>query len=270
MMAIVCFFGYSESMAQLPPHHQIIETEDGSLTLFSERFQEACHSTTGAKSETLLHYIRGCKIIERAPLQDAFTILEVGFGLGMGFMTTLEALSTSTRSWHFLSLEIDRDLVEWFRKENEKLISLEWKKENILEGQRGSCTLTLLVGNARQTLSEYLRSSPLLWNAIYQDAFSPKKNPILWTKEWFSFLKEHSSQDVILSTYSASSSIRKSLFEAGWVLSKGEKFGPKRSSTRAALLGESDPEILLHLERSPIAALRDENFNDEEIKKASL
>lgn len=252
-------------MAQLPPHHQVIETEDGSLTLFSERFQEACHSTTGARSETLLHYVGGCKIVERATLQDDFTILEVGFGLGVGFLTTLETLNTNSRNWHFLSLELDRDLVEWFRKENEGLITLDWKEDNILEGRLNKCTLTILVGNARETLPDYLRSYPLAWNAIYQDAFSPKKNPILWTHEWFSLLKEHSAQDVILSTYSASSSIRKSLYEAGWILNKGEKFGPKRSSTRATLIGVSDPEILLHLERSPIAALSDKNLNNEEI-----
>lgn len=64
---------------------------------------------------------------------------------------------------------------------------------------------------------------------------------------------------MILSTYSASSSIRKSLTEAGWILKRGDKFGPKRSSTRAYLRGETDPEILLHLERSPVAALTDDN-----------
>lgn len=257
-------------MAPIPPNHQIIETEDGSRTLFSERFQEACHSTTGARSETLLHYVQGCKILERAPLQEAFTILEVGFGLGVGFLTTLEALQGSSKSWHFLSLELDRALVEWFREENASLISLNWRDEYRLEGQKDNCTLTILVGNAREVLPKYIENAPLIWNAIYQDAFSPKKNPILWTQEWFSFLRSHSSQDAILSTYSASSSIRKSLFEAGWILNKGEKFGPKRSSTRATLLGEGDSEILQQLARSPVSALSDKNISSEEILKASL
>ncbi len=250
-------------MAQLPPHHQLVQTDDGSFTLFSENFQEACHSTSGAKSETLLHYVKGCRVPERLSPHSTFTILEVGFGLGLGFMTTLEILADLQGKWHFLSLELDRDLVEWFKEENKDhplLSGLTWIKDSILELRAPNFILTILVGNARETLPLYAQDSKIKWNAIYQDAFSPKKNPILWTKEWFELLKLHSATDVLLSTYSASSSIRKSLFESGWIIHKGEKFGPKRSSTRASLVGESDPDILLQLERSPVLALTDGNI----------
>ena len=39
-----------------------IETEDGSMTLYSHLYNEACHSTSGAINETHTHYINGCKI----------------------------------------------------------------------------------------------------------------------------------------------------------------------------------------------------------------
>lgn len=254
-------------MAQLPPHHQLVQTEDGSFTFFSENFQEACHSTTGARSETLLHYVNGCRIPERLSPHGTLTILEVGFGLGMGFLTTLEVLAPLAGKWHFLSVELDRGLIEWFKEKNKDhplLKGLTWIKENILEVETPHFILTILVGNARETLPLYAKTHQIKWNAIYQDAFSPKKNPILWTKEWFELLKLHSAPDVLLSTYSASSSIRKSLFESGWMITKGEKFGPKRSSTRASLVGETDPDILLQLERSPVSALTDNNI----LKKA--
>ena len=74
---------------------------------------------------------------------------------------------------------------------------------------------------------------------------------------WFEVLKGSSHPEVTLSTYSASSSIRKSLLESGWNIQKGEKFGPKRTSTRASLTLPTDPEILLQLERSPVTALSD-------------
>ena len=70
--------------------YRFVETEDGTKTLFSERFGEACHSTTGAKSETLLHYIHGCEITEKAK-QNSLSILEVGFGLGVGLLGLLHA-----------------------------------------------------------------------------------------------------------------------------------------------------------------------------------
>jgi tRNA U34 5-methylaminomethyl-2-thiouridine-forming methyltransferase MnmC len=256
-------------MAQLPPHHQLVQTEDGSFTFFSENFQEACHSSAGAKNETLLHYVNGCKVSERLLHHSTLTILEVGFGLGLGFLTTMEVLMPLSGKWHFLSLELDRGLIEWFKEENKNhplLKGLAWREDNILEAVTPNFTLTILAGNARETLPHYAQMNKIKWNAIYQDAFSPKKNPILWTKEWFELLKLHSASDVILSTYSASSSIRKSLYESGWVIHKGEKFGPKRSSTRANLIGKSDPDILLQLERSPVLALSDTNIQDKVLR----
>jgi len=238
-------------MTTLPPKHRWVETEDGSKTLFSETFGEACHSSSGAVTETQLHYIKGCAIAERLPS----TILEVGFGLGIGFLETLKTYDK--RPFHFISLEIDRDLVNWFALQHTQL---KWVDDSTMEGIINNATLTILVGDARKTLLSYVRDHS--WQAIYQDAFSPKRNPILWTKEWFSFLRKHSSEDVIMSTYSASSSVRKSMIEAGWKLSKGEKFGPKRTSTRARLSGFTDPEILMHLERSPVKALSDDNIEE--------
>lgn len=250
----------------LPPNHQWIETGDGSFTLFSEFFQEACHSTTGAVTETHLHYLQGCQIEDKIQSEHQLSILEVGFGLGVGFLTTLEVLKNSDRNWSFTSLEIDEKLLEWFRLENlahHFLKHLVWTEDGslkILECKNESIHLRILCGDARKTLPHFVKQFQINWSAIYQDAFSPKRNPVLWTKEWFEFLKSHSTPEVLLSTYSASSSIRKSLLEAGWKLHKGEKFGPKRTSTRASLSGISDPDILLQLERSPAPALSDDNI----------
>jgi tRNA U34 5-methylaminomethyl-2-thiouridine-forming methyltransferase MnmC len=251
-------------MKKLPPNHQLVETLDGSNTLFSERFQEACHSSTGARTETLLHYISGCRIKEHCGSYNPFVILEVGFGLGVGFLTTMEALAEGEGQWHFLSLELDRELLEWFREEHKEhpfLKSLRWEGPQVLKAQDKNITLTILAGDARQTLLSYLKDHSLKWHAVYQDAFSPKRNPILWTVEWFSLLKEYAHQDCILSTYSASSSIRKSLHTAGWAVKKGQKFGPKRSSTRAYLTGQTDADILDQLNRSPVDELRDDNID---------
>jgi chorismate dehydratase len=242
---------------KLPPGHTKVETGDGTFTLFSEAFQEACHSTTGAKEETILHYVNGCKILEKIFQHDPLVILEVGFGLGIGFKTTLEKIPKK-RKFHFISMEIDRELLEWFRESNPEL-NLNWN-ENLLETNHEDFKLTIIQGDARTKVPEYISRFPVKFHAIYQDAFSPKRNPSLWTKEWFHFLKEHSHEDVILSTYSASTSIRKSLHETGWGVQKGEKFGPKRTSTRAYLNQPTDTEILLHMERSPVAALTDFNI----------
>jgi tRNA U34 5-methylaminomethyl-2-thiouridine-forming methyltransferase MnmC len=237
-----------------PPNHSFVETQDGTLTLFSEKFQEACHSTTGAREETILHYIKGCKVNEKILQDGKISILEVGFGLGIGFLTTLEKLPNDS-FMYFVSLELDRDLLNWFREQHPEL-NLEWQN-NLLVAEGKNFKLQIVAGDARKELPAFMRENNIKFHAIYQDAFSPKKNPLLWTVEWFSLLRDLSHEDVILSTYSASTSIRKSLHEAGWKITPGEKFGPKRTSTRASLKGETTQEILLQLERSPINALSD-------------
>lgn len=232
-----------------PPGYKEVLTEDGSVTFFSENFQEACHSTTGAKSETILHYIRGCEVLSKARAQT-LSILEVGLGLGVGVLTTWEMTKDLPARVHYLTLELDPRLVDWFTET--------YRDHPLFHDQKFS--LTILTGDARITLPEFARTHRPQWNAIYQDAFSPKKNPSLWTVEWFTQLRAGSAPDVIMSTYSASSSIRKSMTLAGWKLSPGEKFGPKRTSTRARLSGETEPSLLESLSRSPAQALTDKDL----------
>jgi tRNA U34 5-methylaminomethyl-2-thiouridine-forming methyltransferase MnmC len=246
-----------------PPHHLLRLTEDGSITLFSEQFQEACHSMAGAKAETILHYIQGCEVVKKLNAKESISILEVGFGLGVGFLTTYESLRPLGKKFSFLSLEIDRELLNWFMEQHQGhpvIEKLKWVSSDRLESHTDLVDLIILCGDARDKLPTYLKEHPQSFDAIYQDAFSPKKNPTLWTKQWFKLLHESAALDATLSTYSSSSSIRKSLMASGWSLSKGERFGPKRSSTRAQPFGETDPEILSQLERSPVDALCDDNL----------
>jgi tRNA U34 5-methylaminomethyl-2-thiouridine-forming methyltransferase MnmC len=218
---------------KLKERYRLVETEDGSITLFSIDFNEACHSTSGAVEETKLHYLRGCEV------KEGSRILEIGFGLGIGFEVTREHL----QDFCFVSVEIDGELVDWAIKERG------------LEDQR----LQVIVGDARETLKNYQGEK---FDCIYQDAFSPRRNPELWTVEWFQMLREYSKPSVRLSTYSASTSIRKSLIEAGWSVQEGAQFGPKRAATIAGLDFKTSQEILDKLERSPAVALTEANIDE--------
>ena len=238
--------------------YKIIQTEDGSTTLFSKKFNEACHSTSGARSETKLHYIQGCAVPELAEQKKEIFVLEVGFGTGLGFEETLSTCSGYKCYLHFHSFEIDDELFIYFCKKR----NLSFEQTNDFFQVKGeSFQLTCWRGDARQSIKK-IKQDNLKFDCVYQDAFSPKRNAILWTTEWFKDLGQVVTPEAILSTYSSSSSIRKSLLCAGWKVRKGEKFGPKRSSTRATLAGESDQEILDHLQRSPAPELTDNNYHE--------
>lgn len=248
-----------------PRNYQWLKTDDGSFTLFSGRYQENCHSTAGAIAETEFHYIQGCKIVEQHLAFDHFTLLEIGLGTGLGVELTLNALKSNPKKpTKLISTEIDRELVEFLIDESpfEFFKKMKQEGDHFTTIEPSGIEIIILVGDARITVPHYFKEHNLKAQAIYQDAFSPRKNPDLWTVEWFSDLKNLSDENVYLSTYSSSSSIRKSMIEAGWKVSKGPSFGVKRASTRARLIGVSGQEVLDHLSRSPVRALTDATIED--------
>jgi tRNA U34 5-methylaminomethyl-2-thiouridine-forming methyltransferase MnmC len=230
---------------------KLITTEDGSPSFYSELFAEAGHSTSGAVSETRLHYIQGCQVEKKAAEANPLAIFETGFGIGIGFKETVKFFQEKkvTSKLHFVSTEIDPSLVDYVMANDPFFKNYD----------KDQFQLDILIGDARITLPEYLKTNSVQFDCFYQDAFSPRKNPTLWTTQWFSLLRSAAKKDAILSTYSASSSIRKSLLASGWALFAGEKFGPKRASTRARPQGESEAAILEQLSRSPAVVLTDEN-----------
>lgn len=235
-----------------------VTTDDGTVTLYNEKFNEACHSTSGATQETITHYFNGCKVAEKLRNLKKINILEIGFGTGNGFVTTYRKIKSCNLEEYpikFVSLELDIENIEWAIKHYPELNNLPINS-NQIKFKIENIELEIHLGDARKTIQNLNEK----FDCIYQDAFSPKRNPTLWTTEWFEDLKKLSKSDTILSTYSASSAIQKSLLNAGWKIYPGEKFGPKRASTRATLQGESDPEMIEKLKRSPVVAFTDMNI----------
>ena len=60
--------------------------------LFSEAFNEACHSLDGAWDETLFNYLHGCDVPEKAQQkgEETLSVLEVGFGQGVGLQVVAD------------------------------------------------------------------------------------------------------------------------------------------------------------------------------------
>lgn len=242
-----------------------LTTDDGSVTLYSEYFDENCHSQGGAKNETLYNYIEGCEIFSRQN-HYPIVILEVGLGLGFGPRLVFELLKKQNlglaSSIKIVSTEIDRVLVEYFFQQFNSVFRPEnlSVEQNVFLYQEGNFTLEVLVGDARETLLNYGQQKKIKFNAVFQDPFSPRKNPLLWSKQWFQLIRSLCADDVILSTYSAASSMRKALIGSGWRVEKREGFGGKREATRAFLKGTTAPELILSLGRSPSEAYDDITF----------
>lgn len=255
-------------------NYKIIKTEDNTETIWSEYFDEACHNLSGAYEETLHNYIRGCDIPELLSRKAQVAVLDVGFGVGVGLKALIDQIKTiknSALTVFYYSIELDETLLLWalqstlpelhlLRVERfdgkRKLVSYEgrWSSE---EGSP-SLTISIYVGDGRITLpsaSNLNLISPL--DAIFQDAFSPRKNPTLWSVQWFALLKDLSRDSVKLCTYSSAISIRKSLLCAGWKIFEAPGFANKKAMTKASLTGETSEKLLSQMARSPSIEISD-------------
>ena len=245
--------------------YKVIETQDQTKTLWSEYFDENCHNLSGAFEETLYNYIDGCHIQQQIKTMNPVHVLDVGFGLGIGLLALINELKKhDTNQGHhsYTSIELDEDLFLWSIKNTFPEYSFT-KEENAYScrlelNKNAQLLIRVYIGDGRKTLPQAFKKGELpIFTAIFQDAFSPKKNPTLWSVEWFSDLKMMSSPEVYLATYSASVSIRKAMIVAGWSLTNAKGFGQKKTMTKARLQGETDPTLSAELSRSPTLELRD-------------
>ncbi len=229
---------------EIPIGHRPVITKDNSLSLYNESFKEHLHSLEGAKSETIYNFIEGCEL--RNHQGELLRVLEIGFGTGLGFFTTWEFLKLNfpLKKLIFYSLEIDLPLAKWALKDLPF-----FEDENGIHYVGDLVELHVLIGDACSVLPNH-KIGPI--DAIYQDPFSPKKNPTLWTERWFSELYSLAGENCILSTYSASTSIRLSMLNAGWAVFDRKGFSGKRSSTLAKIKGETPKELRNKLLRSDI------------------
>jgi|JI8StandDraft_1071087.scaffolds.fasta_scaffold56096_2 tRNA 5-methylaminomethyl-2-thiouridine biosynthesis bifunctional protein len=84
--------------------------------------------------------------------------------------------------------------------------------------------LILIIGD----IADVIQSFHAKIDAWFLDGFSPSKNPEMWTKEIFSFMKKNSKKGASLSTYTTAGFVREGLIEAGFQIEKVTGFGNKK------------------------------------------
>ncbi len=250
--------------------YEIVMTNDGHPTLFSKHFEELCHSNVGSYEETLFNYVNALDIIKLLKSKSETIIFEMGFGAGIGLLVTLDEYFKHKVENQLIyhSLEIDEGLFFWslenvFKKKpdyewmNQYKISLEngFKVFNI---EYKNIQIFIHIGEARNITRNLLKKMKGKVDAFYQDPFSPQKNPLLWTVEWFEDLYNLGKDKAVLSTYSASTLIRKSLLLSGWKFGNYLGYGTKRGMTRAWKNGDDMDEVIKgKVTNSTLIPLRD-------------
>ena len=199
--------------------HLLKLSEDGSYTAYSKEYDEHYHSTKdGALRESLAkHVIPAFKYIQN---RDEINILDICFGLGFNTLATLYYVKQNNikAKINIYSPELDSDLVNSLKKftypkefDEFKEIIISLIDDGIYEDKNWSVRIYL--GNAREYIKKFKKDK---FDIIYQDAFSPSSNPILWTKEYFNDLANIIKKDGIITSYSVAFKTRLALYENGF------------------------------------------------------
>jgi tRNA U34 5-methylaminomethyl-2-thiouridine-forming methyltransferase MnmC len=208
-----------------PITKSIIATNDGSATVYSEHFKETYHSRHGALNESIHVYIKnGLNEVLKQNLQH-IEILEIGFGTGLNALLKLQALSEK-------EIEIYYQAIEPFPLSMEIVNSLNYK--NIIPDE-DAANFSLMhqidfniqiklfksfyFTKIKKKIQEFSDRANR-YDLVYFDAFSPRSQPELWTKEIFDQLFFLMKREGVFITYSSKGLVQRNLKAARFFVEK--------------------------------------------------
>jgi len=248
------FLVYNETIR---PQKELVLCEDGTNTLYSKEFDEPYHSTKdGALHESLEKHVKPAFTIKKEKQQ--LTILDICFGLGYNTLATLYYIKKQKFSTkvHILSPEFDEGLIRSLKdfdypSEFNEIKHIIDAVSNDLFYEDEQFKIEILPGDARKSIPKIKEKIDI----VYQDAFSPAHNPLLWTTEYFKDIRAICKEDAILTTYSTAAAIRLGVYENDFLvfIHRAEMM---RYSTVASLKMLDELEYIdmeLKKERNPTA-----------------
>jgi tRNA U34 5-methylaminomethyl-2-thiouridine-forming methyltransferase MnmC len=224
---------------------EIIQTADGSHSLYIRELDEHYHSKHGAIQESKHVFIdAGLKhIISQAKYISAINILEVGVGTGLNMLLTFLETQNSEIKINYTAIEahpVKSDMlnqlnyVSLLSESAEELESLhsifnkihtsEWEKEISLSEH-------FVIHKIKNTLQEIKLEDT--YDLIYFDAFGPRVQPELWTEEIFSKIFSATKSDGCLVTYCAKGEVKRTLKKVGFIVESLPGPPGKREMVRA-------------------------------------
>ncbi len=238
-------------------------TFDANGILRSAQFDDVYASAHGALAQARHVFLGGNDLPARWRGASRFTIVETGFGAGVNFLATWQALrdeAPANMRLHFVSVEkhpLARTDLACAHAGHPEVAGLSAallaRYPALLPGfhrlhfDGGRVTLTLLFGEAL-TMLRQLRARA---DAFYLDGFAPAKNPDLWSGEVFAELARLANPDATFATYTVAAAVCQGLTQAGFALEKRPGFAAKREML-CGRIGKATPATPEPQDRSAV------------------
>lgn len=209
-------------------------TEDGSHTIFVNGMDEPYHSIHGALQESMHLFIKqGLLTLQKSSAR----ILEIGFGTGLNALLTLkESIPLSMKIYYHTVEKYPLKDFEYSQLNYEKVIDL--CPTGVLDVMHKAPWGIPVEISDHFTLfkeeADFRSMNPASHiNLVYFDAFSPQKQPDLWTTQVFDSIGKVTVPGAILVTYSSKGIVRRALSSCGFDVFKVEGPPGKREMIKA-------------------------------------
>lgn len=241
----------------LSSNYRLVKLANGVHSVHSVRERETFHPVIGPVAEAEALYVRQLRLVERfrehtAASTEPFVLWDVGLGAAANALTVLRALREVRGNIRLVSFDHTIEPLRFALEHRAELGYFEHYETIAGSLAAGGSPAREFQNGANKVLwTLHLADFPALLrdaqspklpppHAILFDAFSPAKNPAMWTLPLFSdlFHRLDPNRPCALPTYSRSTLLRVTLLLAGFFVGAGHATGEKEETTIAANAGE--------------------------------
>ena len=200
---------------------EYFQTKDGSNTLYSKKYNQYFHDIkTGAILESLTKHV--IPAFDYHKNSKHLKILDICFGLGYNTLSTIYYILKNNLDINIeiYSPEFDLELIKSlenfkYPKEFDSISNIIKTLSKTFKYEDENIKIEIFIGDARKYIRNYKKELEGI-DIVYQDAFSSEVNKELWSVEYFKDIYKLCSENTIITSYSVSTNIRLSMFEAGF------------------------------------------------------
>ncbi len=221
-------------------NYQLVRLKNGTCSVRSLAEEETFHPVVGPAAEAEALYVKQLRLRRRVQSQAGeFVVWDVGLGAAANAMAVLRATSDLPCALRVISFDRTVEPLEFALRHAAELgyfAGYEKAARELLDtGRALGGRWELRLGDFPEWLRSRTHPAPAPHGILF-DAFSPAKNPAMWTASLFSDLHRclDPKRPCAMPTYSRSTMLRVTLLLAGFFVGAGHATGEKEETTIAA------------------------------------